>query len=270
MTATSLRMFGSMDGAPAVGERRDDTAFEQSLRDLTRGAADDLETQSPPLDDDIAAAMATGRERPQARTPDASAPSVASLPVSAWDGTTPAHESPGYWASPVGATRRLLTSVAVVLGLFGAALALEHLYAGRPGDGSRRHAFEVSVSQAQAAVARGDVAAAERALALFDAPQDTDPRVQAVRREVDTRRQAHAARLDALQDAGRRASAALGFAEPARAVPDPAPARPPETVQIVGAMGVAVAAAQPGPCNEALVALALCRPEAVSGLQASR
>lgn len=250
-----------MDGAPARGERRDETAFEQSLRDFMRDAADAPDTQSPPLDDDIAAAVVTVRERPPARATDASAPSVASLPVSAGDGTAPAHESPGYGASQVGATRRLLTSLAVVLGLFGVALALEHLYAGRPGDGSRRHAFEVSVSQAQAALARGDVAAAERALALFDAPQDTDPRVQAVRREVDSRRQAHAARLDALQEAGRRASAVLGFAEPARS---------PEAVQIVGAVGAAVAAAQPGPCNEALVALALCRPEAVSALQASR
>jgi hypothetical protein len=147
--------------------------------------------------------------------------------------SAPAHDARFGWSSKAQATRRLAVSIALVLGLFGMVLALDHFHSGREGHGATPHAIDAAMSQMQDAIAQRDFE--QQALA------------QAQRREL-------------LQDAARRASLALGFEAPVHR--DPEPPRPDDAVQIVGAMTATPAAAPTpaGECNAALVALSLCHP----------
>ena len=251
---TGILSYGWMPGPSPADEPRDDAAFAQSLRDLGQSAADAPDTVLP-LDD--------ADEPPQTAMPPVAvatylpAASMA-LPAPA-RGATPARDASSGWSADAQATRRLMVSIALVLGLFGMGLALDYVYSGWRGHGTSQHAFEASVTQMQAAVARGDFAAAKQALGLVGTAHADDPRVQAARQALGQHEQAQTQRRERLQEAARRASLALGFHAPAR--PEPEPAAADDTVHIVGAITPPpAAAAQPGACNAALVALALCQP----------
>lgn len=234
----------------AIGSQ---AALEQSLRELSRGAADDIDTQLPPLDDD-ALPVAPDRSRPPLR-----ARAVATLAqADSWVEAASVGPDRSHWASGALATRRLAISIAAVLALFGACLALDHVYFGRH-DGSAWHrVLESAVLDARSALERGDANAAEQALARLDAQQAADPRVLALQQQAQRRQQDLAAHREQLQDAVRRASLALGFHAPALAAPEAE--RHDEPVRIVGAMAVVAPSEPPSPgaCNEALVALSLC------------
>jgi len=251
---TGILSYGWMPGPSPADEPRDDAALAQSLRDLGQSAADAPDTVLP-LDD--------ADDPPQTAMPPVAvatylpAASMA-LPAPA-RGATPARDASSGWSADAQATRRLMVSIALVLGLFGMGLALDYVYSGWRGHGTSQHAFEASVTQMQAAVARGDFAAAKQALGLVGTAHADDPRVQAARQALGQHEQAQTQRRERLQEAARRASLALGFHAPAR--PEPEPAAADDTVHIVGAITPPpAAAAQPGACNAALVALALCQP----------
>lgn len=251
---TGILSYGWMPGPYPTDEPRDDAALVQSLRELGQGAADAPDTVLP-LDDADAP--------PQTARPPAAVvtylPAASTAPPAPERGATPARNAPSGWSADAQATRRLMVSLALVLGLFGMGLALDYVYAGRQGHGASPHAFEASVAQLQAAVARGDFAAATQALGLVGTAHADDPRVQAARQALGQHEQAQAQRRERLQEAARRASLALGFHAPAR--PEPEPAGADDTVHVVGAITPpTTAAAQPGACNAALVALALCQP----------
>ncbi|MGJ7487507.1 hypothetical protein ACSFA2_19755 [Variovorax sp. LT2P21] len=251
---TGILSYGWMPGPHPADEPRDDAALAQSLRDLGQSAADAPDTVLP-LDD--------ADEPPQQAMPPAAV--VTYLPAASTAhpvlerGATPARDASSGWSADAQATRRLMVSLALVLGLFGMGLALDYVYSGRQGHGAAQHAFETRVTQMQAAVARGDFAAAKQALGLVGTAHADDPRVQAARQALGQHEQAQAQRRERLHEAARRASLALGFHAPAR--PEPEPAAADDTVHIVGAITAPpTTAAPPGACNAALVALALCQP----------
>lgn len=254
---TGLLAYGWMPGPLPVEEPRDDAALRRALRDLGQGADDDPDTQFPLLDEVEEASLQRVALAPPAELAPAITPLVERID------TAPAGASSFSWSSKDAATRRLMLSIALVLGLFGFGLALDHFYFGREGHGALQQAFEAQVTRLQDAMAKRDFAAAERALAQIDGAQDGDPRVQAARQTLAEHERAQAQRREQLQDAARRASLELGFRPPAQ--PDAQPARPDDTVQIVGTMTPSPAgAAQPGACNAALIALALCSPTTAS------
>ena len=252
---TGILSYGWMPGpSPADEPRDDDAALAQSLRDLGQSAADAPDTVLP-LDE---------VEEPLQKTMPPAAvvtylPAASMAQPAPERGATPTRDAASGWSADAQATRRLMVSIALVLGLFGMGLALDYVYSGWRGHGTSQHASEASVTQMQAAVARGDFATAKQALGLVGTAHADDPRVQAARQAVGQHEQAQAQRRERLQEAARRASLALGFHAPARSEPEPAEAD--DTVHIVGAITPPpTAAAQPGACNAALVALALCQP----------
>ncbi|MDM0120896.1 hypothetical protein [Variovorax arabinosiphilus] len=251
---TGILSYGWMPGPHPADALRDDAALVQSLHDLGQGAADAPDTVLP-LDD--------ADEPPQTALPPAAVmtylPAASTAHPALEYGATPARDASSGWSADAQATRRLMVSLALVLGLFGVGLAFDYVYSGRQGHGAAQQAFEASVTQMQAAVARGDFAAAKQALGLVGTAHADDPRVQAARQALGQHEQAQAQRRERLQEAARRASLALGFHAPAR--PEPEPAAVDDSVHIVGAITPPpAAAAQPGACNPALVALALCQP----------
>lgn len=253
-TPTGILSYGWMPGPPPADEPRDDAALVQSLRELGQSAADDPDTVLPPDDAD---------EPQQTAMPPAAAltcpPAPSGSHLAPERDAVPVRDASSGWSADAQATRRLMVSIALVLGLFGMGLALDYFYSGRQGHGASQHALEAGMAQMQEAVARGDFAAAERALGLVATAHPDDPRVHAARQAIGRHEQAQAQRRERLQEAARRASLALGFHAPAR--PEPEPARADDTVQIVGAVTPQpTTAAQPGGCNAALVALALCQP----------
>lgn len=241
--------YGWMPGPHPTDAPSDEAALVQSLRDLGQGAADAPDTVLPQDDADESLATAL----PLAVVPTyllaAATTAHPALPRSA------TRDPSSDRSADAQATRRLMVSIVLVLGLFGMGLALDYFYLGRQGQGAAQRAFEAHVTQVQEALARGDFAAAERALGLVGSAHADDPRVQAARQAIGAHEQTQAQRRERLQEAARRASLALGFHAPARAD---------DTVQIVGAMAPQAPqpadAAQPGACNAALVALALCQP----------
>lgn len=243
--------YGWMPGPHPTDAPSDEAALVQSLRDLGQGAADAPDTVLPQDDADESLATAL----PLAVVPTyllaAATTAHPALPRSATLARDPSSDR----SADAQATRRLMVSIVLVLGLFGMGLALDYFYLGRQGQGAAQRAFEAHVTQVQEALARGDFAAAERALGLVGSAHADDPRVQAARQAIGAHEQTQAQRRERLQEAARRASLALGFHAPARAD---------DTVQIVGAMAPQAPqpadAAQPGACNAALVALALCQP----------
>lgn len=250
---TGILSYGWMPGPHRADEPRDDAALAQSLHDLGQSAADAPDTVLRLDDADEPQQIVLP---PPAAVTHLSAPSITHLAPER--SVTPARAATSGWSADAQATRRLMVSIALVLGLFGVGLALDSAYFGRQGRGAAQHAFETSVTQMQEAVARGDFAAAEQALGLVATAYANDPRVKAARQAIGQHEQAQAQRRERLQEAARRASLALGFHAPAP--PEPEPVRADDTVQIVGAITPQPpTAAQPGPCNAALVALALCQ-----------
>lgn len=246
--------YGWMPGPYPTDEPGDDAALAQSLRDLGQSAADAPDTVLP-LDE-------VDEPPPKAMPP---AAVVTYLPAASMTlpaperGGTLARDASSGWSADAQATRRLMVSLALVLGLFGVGLAFDYVYSERQGHGAAQQAFEARVTQMQAAVARGDFAAAKQALGLVGTAHAEDPRVQAARQALGQHEQAQAQRRERLQEAARRASLALGFHAPAR--PEPEPTAADETVHLVGAITPPpTPAAPPGACNAALVALALCQP----------
>lgn len=211
-------------------------ALEQSLRELSRGAADDIDTQLPPLDDELPQ-LVPGRSRPPSVVREG-ATRVPAGEAGDWSELAFVAPDRSHWASGALATRRLAISIAAVLALFGACLALDHAYFGRHEGSAWHRTLESALVDARSALERGDANAAEQALARLDAQQAADPRALALQQEARHRRQDQAAHREQLQDAVRRASLALGFHAPALAAPAPSPSA--------------------GTCNEALVALSLC------------
>lgn len=252
---TGILSYGWMPGPSQPDAPRDDAALAQSLRDLGQSAADAPDTVLP-LDE-------VDEPPPKAMPPAAVVtylPAASTAQPAPERGATPARDASSGWSADAQATRRLMVSIALVLGLFGMGLAFDYVYSARQGHGEAQQAFEARVTQMQAAVARGDSAAAKHALGLVGTAHADDPRVQAARQAVGQHEQAQAQRRERLQEAARHASLALGFHAPSR--PEPTPAEAEGTVHILGAITPppATAAAPPGACNAALVALALCQP----------
>ncbi|MFZ3121690.1 MAG: hypothetical protein WA159_25620, partial [Variovorax sp.] len=158
---TGILSYGWMPGPPPADEPRDDAALVQSLHEFGQNAADDPDTVLPldEADEPLQTAMP-----PAATVTDL--PATSGPHLTPERGATPARDASSGWSADAQATRRLMVSIALVLGLFGMGLALDYFYFGRQGHGAAQRAIEAGMAQMQAAVARGDFAAAERALGL--------------------------------------------------------------------------------------------------------
>ncbi len=254
---TGILSYGWMPGPHPAEEPRDDAALVQSLRDLGQGAADAPDTVLP-LDD--------ADEPPQTAMPPAAGgrPTFPphrrrTLPRNT-RGATPARDASSGWSADAQATRRLMVSprararpvrhgARVRLRLFRAA-------------GPRRGAAGLRGQRDADAGGRGTRRLRQRAkqaLGLVGTAHADDPRCKRRGRPSASTNRHKRSGARRLQEAARRASLALGFHAPAR--PEPEPAAADDTVHIVGAVTPPpAAAAQPGACNPALVALALCQP----------
>jgi hypothetical protein len=136
--------------------------------------------------------------------------------------------------------------VALVAVVYLLVLGIDHL-AGRTEEAARRQLVEATTVQLRAALDRGDLTGAARALEVLGTAQATDPDVRALKAVFDQRIAEQTLRRDRLSAAARDASRSLGFGQ-------------------TGASPVAAPPAEPVPetkgsaCNEALEALSLCEP----------
>jgi len=121
-----------------------------------------------------------------------------------------------------GAGRSLRIAALAVLVL---ALVMGYHYVDRQNEANRSGEFAARLAQAQGALIRGDLAAAERASALLMEAYPQHPDVRALKAEVDRRSQVRSTQRDQLLDTAQRALQALGVKDTAPA-PSPAPAGP--------------------------------------------
>ncbi|CAN7182837.1 MULTISPECIES: hypothetical protein [unclassified Variovorax] len=163
-------------------------------------------------------------------------------------------------APPSGAAlKRSATGKVAALVLAVLALALGYLYFDKQNETDRLQEFTAKLAQAQSALSRGDLTAAERALVPLAAAHPDHPDVRALKDELDQRVREQTAKREQLRDATLRAAKALGLSDPAPApAPDPAPPAAEVPAIAVPAPVSGVTAPQKTECDAALAALALC------------
>jgi hypothetical protein len=139
--------------------------------------------------------------------------------------------------------------VGAALALFVLALVLGAFYSMKPNETDRSRDFAAKLAQAQSALSRSDLPAAERALVVLVAAYPDHPGVRELRDEFDQRVREQLAKREQLREAAMKAAHALGLGDPTPPAPATAPAEAP----------VVVAPAAPETeCSETLAALALC------------
>ncbi|MEJ8814254.1 hypothetical protein WKW77_24425 [Variovorax ureilyticus] len=235
----------------------------------------------PPLEDDQMLIMP--RRTRQRATPGRDVVAAPAAPIALRSGR-PAYAAPdSFWqkeeperSRPMRWVGGLAISLVAAMVLFALTLALDYFYFDRRTEPGKARAFQSDIAQVRAALGRGDLGAAERALDSLDADYSDNPSLQPLREELDRRLQEQEARREQLRDAAKRASQALGVPEPREppaasataAAQVPAPATPVATTPPSAAPAPAAARrsapAQPkgAQCNEALAALSLCSTEA--------
>ncbi|MEJ7688560.1 MAG: hypothetical protein WKG52_17170 [Variovorax sp.] len=150
---------------------------------------------------------------------------------------------------PPAILKRAATCKVAALLLWVLALVLGVIYWKQQNEAARVRDVTAKVAQVQGALRRGDLAAAERALAALAAAQPGRPDVRELQVELDRRMREQVARREQQRDAIENATQPLGLAEPA--VSPVRALRPAETE-------APAAAAPVQKCNDALAALALC------------
>ena len=140
------------------------------------------------------------------------------------------------------------------------ALVLGYVRSGQENEAARSRALTAQLAQAQSALGRGDLIAAERELAVLAAAYPDHPGVRELSDALDRRVREQLARQEQLREATQKATKSLGFAAPAASVAKAAPAA--EAPVVIAPPAPPIAVQEPGKseCNEALAALALCKP----------
>ena len=141
------------------------------------------------------------------------------------------------------------------------ALVLGYFYFNRQSETVRSRELAMKLEQAQSALRRGDLSAAERALVVLVATHPDEPGVQALKNQLDQRVREQVAKREQLREATQKAAKALGLGDPA-----PPPAQPPAQQQPAAEMPAiaapapanGVAAPPKSGCDATLAALALC------------
>jgi hypothetical protein len=158
---------------------------------------------------------------------------------------------------PGAVLKRSVIGTVAALVLLVLALALGYLYFDKQHETDRSREFTAKLAQAQGALSRGDLSAAERSLAALAATYPDHPGVRDLRNGLDRRVREQEAKREQLRDATQKAARVLGLADPA---PSPAPAPPAAEAPAIAAPAPAIGTADPGKseCNDTLAALALC------------
>jgi hypothetical protein len=137
------------------------------------------------------------------------------------------------------------------------ALVLGYLYFDKQNETDRSREFTAKLAQAQGALSRGDLGAAERSLAALVAAHPDHPGVRDLRDELDRRVREQDAKREQLRDATQKAAKVLGLADPTSS-PAPAPPAAEAPAIVVPAPGIGTADPGKSECNDTLAALALC------------
>ena len=150
------------------------------------------------------------------------------------------------------------------------ALVLGYVRSTQQDEADRSRALAAQLAQAQSALGRGDLVAAERELAVLAATHPDHPGVRQLSDALDQRVREQLARQEQLREATAKASRSLGIGAAAPSVP--AKATPAVEAPAAAAPAPAIPAQQPAKseCNEALAALSLCATEATPGAGSGR
>jgi hypothetical protein len=161
-------------------------------------------------------------------------------------------------APPPGAIlKRLAIGRVAALVLFVLALVVGYVHFNNQSETDRSRELTAELAQAQSALSRGDLAAAERVLVVLVAAYPDHPGVQELMDELDWRMREQLAKREQLRDAALKAAKALGLGDPARSPAQAPPAA--ETPAIaVPPPGIGVTDPREIECNDTLAALALC------------
>ncbi|MBT2303397.1 hypothetical protein J7E70_23380 [Variovorax paradoxus] len=162
---------------------------------------------------------------------------------------------------PGAVLRRSAIGMVAALVLLVLALALGYRYVDKQHETDQSREFSAKLAQAQGALSRGDLSAAERALVALVAAHPDHPGVRDLREELDRRVREQDAKREQLREATQKATRVLGLAEPAPSPsPSPAPAPPAAEAPPIAAPAPEIGTAAPGrsECNDTLAALALC------------
>jgi hypothetical protein len=153
--------------------------------------------------------------------------------------------------------KRSVIGTVAALVLLALALALGYLYVDKQHETDRSREFTAKLAQAQGALSRGDLGAAERSLAALVVAHPDHPGVRDLRSELDRRVREQDAKREQLRDATQKAARVLGLADP---TPSPAPAPPTAQAPAVAVPAPGIGTSGPGKseCNDTLAALALC------------
>ena len=139
------------------------------------------------------------------------------------------------------------------------ALVLGHVRSNQENEAARSRVLTAQLAQAQSALGRGDLIAAERELAVLAAAYPDHPGVRELSEALDRRVRDQLARQEQLREATQKASRSLGFGAPAApSAKAPPAAEAPAAVVAPPAPPAAVQEPEKSKCNEALAALALC------------
>ena len=153
--------------------------------------------------------------------------------------------------------KRSVIGTVAALVLLALALALGYLYVDKQHETDRSREFTAKLAQAQGALSRADLGAAERSLAALVVAHPDHPGVRDLRNELDRRVREQDAKREQLRDATQKAARVLGLADP---TPSPAPAPPTAQAPAVAVPAPGIGTSGPGKseCNDTLAALALC------------
>jgi hypothetical protein len=175
-----------------------------------------------------------------------------------WQEVAPAH---AVAPRPGAVLKRSAIGAVAALVLLVLALALGYLYVDKQHETDRSREFSAKLAQAQGALSRGDLSAAERALVVLVSAHPDHPGVQDLRNELDRRVREQDAKREQLREATQKAARVLGLAEPSPSPsPSPPPAPPAAQAPPIAAPAPEIGTADPGRsgCNDTLAALALC------------
>lgn len=158
---------------------------------------------------------------------------------------------------PGAALKRSVIGTVAALVLLVLALALGYLYVDKQRETDRSREFTAKLAQAQGALSRGDLGAAERSLAALVAAHPDHPGVRDLRNELDRRVREQDARREQLRDATQKAARVLGLADPTSS-PVAAPPAAEAPASAVSTPGIGMSDPGKSECTDTLAALALC------------
>lgn len=250
--------FCGYDQGTAEEDEATDPGADPALSEF-----ESADTLPPPLQDEQTLILPRRqKERAAGRaivaaTPVAVRPIPYRPPETFWQQEEPERAGPLRWVSG------LAISLVAALALFALTLAVDYFYFDRRTGPGKARAFQTDITEVRRALDRGDLGAAERTLDALDSDHVDNPTLEPLREELDQRIQEQEARREQLRDAAKKASQALGLAEPGRPSP-PLPSEPEKPMAAIPAATQATPPAKDQPCSEALAALALCSRDATT------